>query len=243
MFYQKLLQDVRSKTNDDIYYGPFSTLKIPESHFPHLSIGEILGTYEYAIQPYIYKVISKQPQSVMIVGANMGYYCAGLSYTINPDILIAYEIEQHLQQLSKAWWKVNKLGNLDMRGKATKEDFLNIQNSIDFILCDCEGEEINLLNPNIFHWQKQSTILVEIHDFYQPNLLQILVSRFTTTHNITIIQDDIAENELNHTLLKSMSKWYWLAKRKISTHPNHRWIMRNNKKILTFGRFIFMEPK
>jgi hypothetical protein len=243
MFYQNLIDDIRKKTGDCIYHGPFSTLKIPRTHFSYLTIGELLGTYEYALQPYINKIISQKPASIIVVGANHGYYCAGFSYTIKPETLIAYEIEPHLQELAKEWWKENRLGNITMKGAATVAEFKNINIPVDFLFCDCEGEEINLLNPQEFAWQTKTTILAELHDFYKPGLLQIMVERFNATHNITIIQDDIAENMLNHTLLSAMSKWYPLAKRKVAKHPNHRWIIQNNRKIVTFGRFIYMERK
>lgn len=243
MFYKKLIKDVRLKTGDAVYFGPFSTMKIPSAHYNYLTIGEILGTYEYALQPYIYKVIAQKPESIIVVGANHGYYCAGFSYTINPSNLIAYEIEPHLQELTKEWWQENKLGNITMKGIADQQEFDKVNKNIDFLFCDCEGEEINLLNPKKFHWQEKCTILTELHDFYKPGLLEVLVGRFSATHHITILQDNVEENKLNHLFLSSMSKWYPIVKRKIVTHPNHRWIQRNSQKILTFGRFIYMEPK
>jgi Fe-S-cluster formation regulator IscX/YfhJ len=243
MLHRHFIQKVREKTGGQIYYGPFATLNIPEKLVNYLTIGEMLGTYELCLHNVFNRVIAKQPQHLMIIGANHGYYCAGLSYLIQPETIIAYEIDLNLADIAKEWWKVNQLSPIIMKGEANHKEFLSHNTPIDFILCDCEGAEDDLLNSALFKWQQRSIIVVELHDFYRPGLTQRIINRFKNTHELEIILDDFSEDQLNTQILKAVHPSFSLVKHKVVRFPHHRWIIKNNTKIFGAGKFLAMWPK
>ncbi len=52
---------------------------------------------------------------------------------------------------------------------------------------DCEGAELDLLKPELAPNLCQSDLLVELHDFINPSISETILSRFSETHDITLI--------------------------------------------------------
>lgn len=242
--HQRFVNRIAARTGGMIHYGPFSTLKIPEDIYPMMTTGEMLGTYESCLHEPINRIITQKPETILLIGANHGYYSAGFCYTIRPQKLIAYEAEPRLVEVARNWWKINDLSPVEARGLATPDEFRTMKEKVDFIFCDCEGAEDDLLNPAAFEWQKNSIIISEMHDFYRPGVTERLISRFHHTHDIEIIHDNFEEDAINEKLLNTFIGPMPLFYRKeLVRFPEHRWIIKNDQKIYCFGKFLVMWPK
>ena len=53
------------------------------------------------------------------------------------------------------------------------------------VICDVEGYEVTLLDPNLVPELADTWILVELHDRFEPSLSDIIENRFRDTHRIT----------------------------------------------------------
>ena len=226
------------KIGNRIYFGPFSGTKIPKEACDFLTISEILGLYESCLHSKFDNLLNQEINNVILVGGNNGYYAAGMSYLLNPQIIYIYESEDKFHPIINSWFIENKLSNTNILGKATIKEFERIKSKIDFIFMDCEGYEIELLNPQLFLWQQKTEILLELHPFYVDNLIAILTSRFRKTHKIEIIYDDFNEDIKIDKILNGLE-----LDIKFSRHPNHRWIEENNKKVYTSGIFMYLAQK
>jgi hypothetical protein len=221
-----------------IYFGPFSGTKIPKAAYDFLTVSEILGLYESCLHSKFSNLLNQDISNVILVGGNNGYYAAGISYLFNPEIINIYESEDKFHPIINSWFLENKLSNTNILGKASIEEFEQIESKIDFIFMDCEGYEIELLNPQLFLWQQKTEILLELHPFYEDNLIAILTSRFKQTHKIEIIYDDFYEDIKIEKILNGLN-----LDLKFSKHPTHRWIEKNDKKVYTSGIFMFLAQK
>jgi len=226
------------KVGNRIYFGPFSGLKIPKKLNKVLSVTEILGLYESCLHPVLNELINCNIKNIVLVGGNNGYYSAGLSYIFNPELIKIYETEKVLHEFIDAWYLENKLSKHEINGAATSEEFTKINSKIDFVFMDCEGFEVELLNPSKFLWQKKANVILELHPFYVDNLLSTLCERFRETHEIKIIYDDFNENLKIETLIKAFD-----IDIEYILHPNHRWIQENGKKVFTSGSFLFLKER
>jgi hypothetical protein len=56
-----------------------------------------------------------------------------------------------------------------------------------FFLCDCEGYEAELFNSSSVPLLTKCDFLIEFHDVLIPNISQILVERFASTHEVQVI--------------------------------------------------------
>lgn len=234
----KTNQSLLDKIGNRIYFGPFSGLKIPRKVALKLTISEILGLYESSLHPKLDSLINEKINNIVLVGGNNGYYSAGLSYIFNPDSIKIYETEKSFKNMIESWFEENNLCDYEILGEATKEEFQKNHLNCDLIFMDCEGFEIELLNPKNFPWQQKTKILLEIHPFYVNNLVSIIAERFRDTHNIEIIYDDFNEDSKIDKILNGLN-----LDIKYSKHPNHRWIIEKEIKVFTSGIFMFLTQK
>lgn len=226
------------KIGNRIYFGPFSGIKIPKEACDFITISQIMGLYESCLHSKFSNLLNQDISNVILIGGNNGYYAAGISYLLNPEIINVYETEYKFHPIINSWFLENKLSKTNILGKATIEEFEQINSKIDFVFMDCEGYEIELLNPQLFLWQQKTEILLELHPFYIDNLIEILSSRFKKTHKIEIIYDDFNEDNKIEKFLNGLN-----LDLKFSKHPTHRWIEENNKKVYTSGIFMFLTQK
>jgi hypothetical protein len=230
---------VLEKTGNQIYTGPFAGLLIPDILKPILKLSETLGLYESALHRNFSDLVNKNIENIMIIGGHKGYYPAGLSNLLRPKNMYVFEMDKNFQPYIDAWISTNDLMPYQTFGEAKEEILLDWKNKIDFLLIDCEGAEDFLLQPDKFRWQKETDVLVEIHHFYDNKILGNLVSRFKNTHHLTIIYDEIAENEKIQNILDGLG-----LKGTFRGQPTHRWIFDENKnKIITSGIFVYMSLK
>ncbi len=242
IFKNKLKNNSKSelleKIGNRIYYGPFSGLKIPEKAVNFLSVTELLGLYESCLHSKIGELINKEINNIILVGGNNGYYAAGISCIFNPDSIIIYETEKFFHNIIESWFEVNNLNNSIILGEATYSEFKKVNTKIDLVFMDCEGFEVELLNPEDFYWQQKTDILIEIHPFYVDNLVSILTKRFSKSHNIEIIYDNFSEDSMMEKILDGFE-----INIKYNKHPNHRWIIEKGLKVYTSGVFMFLTQK
>jgi hypothetical protein len=58
------------------------------------------------------------------------------------------------------------------------------------VLCDIEGAEKDLLNPEVASAVKGMDLIVESHECLIPEITQTLIERFKPTHHITLVNDN-----------------------------------------------------
>lgn len=225
------------KTGSQIYFGPFSGLKIPPELKPELTVAEILGFYESCLFDVWGRLAGRKTDHIMMIGGSHGYYSAGLSYLLQPEQNHVFETNFDSHFHIKQWTVHNNILMPNLYGTATEEIMADWKLPIDVIICDCEGGELSLINPQKFPWQKSCDLLVEVHPFYGENLLGTLIKRFKKTHKITIIYDDFSEDQ---KIMQALTG-FGLEKLKYDNHPSHRWINKNGKKVYTSGVFLYLE--
>jgi len=153
-------------------------------------IPKLLGIYEQELNPQIEEIVARNPRLVIDVGAAEGYYAVGLAVRLPQAHVIAFEMEplgrralHEMATLNEAIFRVN------IRGRCEASD---LQEALEkeeraVVVCDVEGYEKQLLNPDAVPGLRNAAILVELHDFLVPNITEILKNRFSSTHQITQI--------------------------------------------------------
>jgi len=78
-----------------------------------------------------------------------------------------------------------------------------------FIIMDCEGAEMELLDPEIAPSSRKTRILVELHDFANRAITPILKSRFEDSHDLEFIPEGPRDPNQSPLLaqLNSMDRW------------------------------------
>mgnify|MGYP003592381489 CR=1 FL=1 len=142
---EKTVEIVSKKIGKQIYTGPFAGLNIPEILIPKMKLAEILGLYEYCLHPIFSFFVNRKIENIMIIGGHKGYYPAGLSNFLRPKKMYVYEMDDAYFPLIETWVEINNLSPFIMGKEATTEILENFNDKIDFLLIDCEGAEMFLL--------------------------------------------------------------------------------------------------
>jgi hypothetical protein len=73
-------------------------------------------------------------------------------------------------------------------GECTPETLNKICGDRSLVFCDCEGYELELLDPDKVPALKDADIIVELHDFMRTDvaITPTILSRFAATHDVTV---------------------------------------------------------
>jgi len=106
----------------------------------------------------------------------------------NPQAkVIAFEMEPKGQAALREMSRLNHVADrVEVRGKCEPADLVAALENIGrpVVICDVEGYEEKLLDPQAVPALARTAILVELHDFIIPGITEELKRRFATTHRI-----------------------------------------------------------
>ncbi len=189
-----------------VHDGPFAGLRFPRSGTGNFA--EMLGTYELSLTPVIERVISRNPELIIDVGAAWGYYAMGFAMRCPTAKVIAYEMDQTRADLMQKYIGINRLRpHIEVRGLCTVETLKAdlVRQERPFLLMDVEGAEEFLLRPDIPGIER-TEMVVELHEIFVPGITQQLAERFSSTHAIHLIeQADLSCHRPSPELLETIS--------------------------------------
>ena len=174
--------------------GPFQDMKYVDKAIGSSYLHKLIGSYEAILHPYIKALKDKNFDTFLDIGSAEGYYLIGFGKMFPNAHLIGFDLEETGRNLSKEMYEKNNLLNkLSLFGEATSENVAPLITEDTLLMCDCEGGEIDILDPEKFSaFKKINTAIIELHDFIRPNAKEILINRFQDTHNIKIIPFELA---------------------------------------------------
>ena len=196
--------------------GPFEGMK----YFNETVWGPIepkwIGCYEEELHGVIEKVIRAEYEAVIDVGSAEGYYAVGLAWRCPHARVFSYDTDiwSRLQQRRLA--RLNNVVNLKVGTVCGWNNFDCLRTSRTFVLCDIEGAEYDLLDPDAAPSLKHCDMLVEVHPHGKLSGRQVcdaLTERFAGTHNITEIGVNTSRGDDIHSLLGGR-----LSAREIATY-------------------------
>jgi hypothetical protein len=206
--------------NTQIHRGPFKGMEFLAESSEGCHVAKLLGTYEQPLHPHINSITAKPYKRVINVGCAEGYYAIGLALLMNNTEILAYDTNHKAQEACQMLAKKNSVTDrVSTFGELNPADLTTTLLEGSIILCDIEGAEAGLLNPEISPALKDVDLIVESHECLVPGITKILRDRFEETHDIEEISDDGMReienppqwfNELSH-LDQLLATWEWRA--------------------------------
>lgn len=182
-----LLHLTRSETGGRIRSGPFSGLRYVENSVGSAYIPKLLGIYENELNEEVESICRRRPELIVDIGAGEGYYAIGLAMRNPQSKVIAFEMEPSGQRALRQMADLNRVADrVEIRGKCEPADLADVIGNTPspVLICDTEGYEEKLLDPELVPALARTTILVELHDFIIPGITETLQDRFSRTHRI-----------------------------------------------------------
>jgi hypothetical protein len=163
--------------------GPFAGLRYTDAR-PLTLVPKLLGIYERELHGVVEDAIRAGPGRIVNVGAADGYYAVGLARRCPDARTVVFEADDDQRALLNRVIAANGV-TADVRGVATIESLREVAG--DLVVMDCEGCERALLDPSAIPWLVDATIIVELHDVWDPGVGAVVTDRFAATHEIVVI--------------------------------------------------------
>jgi hypothetical protein len=177
---------VRRETGDRIGAGPFRRMKYVARAFGSAYIPKLLGTYERELHPYLERACRLGLRRVIDIGAAEGYYAVGMALRCPDAEVVAFEMDEAARAALRALAGLNGVaGRVAVREKCDPDGLAaHLGGGRQLVICDCEGDEMTLLDPRRVPALASAFLLVELHDFIIPGCGAAIESRFRATHRV-----------------------------------------------------------
>jgi hypothetical protein len=151
-------------------------------------ISKVAGTYERELHPALSHWLAEPPSLVLNVGCAEGYYAVGLARSLPDATVVAYDISASARAQCAEMARINGVSErVRIEGECTPALLRTMAQPDVALLCDCEGYEKVLLDPDLAPTLRGWRIIVELHDFVDPTITETVTARFADTHEIELI--------------------------------------------------------
>jgi hypothetical protein len=187
---------IENKCGLVVQSGPFAGMAYVSEAVCSSLVPKLLGSYEAELHEVLGEILSRDYETVIDIGCAEGYYAVGLALGLPQARVYAFDIDDRARALCANLAEANKVAErVIVAGECDHEKLNGLVRGRTLIICDCEGCELHLLDPAFAPEVVKSDLLVELHDMILPNITPTIISRFTETHEITLI--DAAERNPN----------------------------------------------
>lgn len=203
---------IHEQTGGAVISGPFKGMKIlrAESWQDGNHGTKLLGCYEQELHDDIEREIARLsplPCPVILnIGCAEGYYAVGMGMRLPAAAIHVIDIDDEARLIAQRNGGLNNVLVVPWR----PSDFAEVVSGADLIICDCEGEETEYLDPVKYPKLAHIPMIVECHDCNGKQCNTILMKRFNTvSHSIKVIFEG-ARNPNSFPMLwpySSIERW------------------------------------
>ncbi len=179
-----ITQKLAASQGRAILDGPFKGQKLfPNGALTGSSLPRLMGNYEYELHGWLNEISTIAYDTIINVGSAEGYYAVGLARLIPSARIYAAEILPNMRELTQLAAKDNGVEErVTVVGGISSPNLNGLIRGRTLVFCDIEGAEKTLLDPSLAPKLVQADMLVELHEVYEPGLIELLKSRFAETH-------------------------------------------------------------
>jgi hypothetical protein len=174
-----------------VMQGPLQGLDFLPQSAEGCHIAKLLGCYEQPLQAFVEQAVQKQYATILNIGCAEGYYAVGMARRMPATQVLAHDLNPKAQEICTALAHKNGVSDrVKIGGLFKPEDFAAHAGQNVLLMCDIEGAEKELLDPVAAPALKHMDIIVESHECLVPGITQLIIDRFSQSHQITLVQDD-----------------------------------------------------
>jgi hypothetical protein len=185
--------------------GPFAGLQYPVDALGSVLVPKLLGSYEQELHEPIERMIRQSRPVVVDVGCAEGYYAVGFARRLGGGTRVhAFDTDPAAQAACRLLARANQVGSrVAVEGYCDVRRLQEVLVPGALVVCDCEGYEAILLDPQRAPRLRQVDLLVELHETAAPGVTDLLARRFADTHDVSLV-DIGPRNPLDHDGLREM---------------------------------------
>jgi hypothetical protein len=146
--------------------GPFQGMRYLETASGSALAPKLIGSYECELHATLRALLERRPRTFIDVGAAEGYYAVGLAYFAKADGLRSYAVDINAEAIEN----VGRLASLNgliqwVRCTRSLDAALAEADLAEpwLLMCDVEGDELDLLDPKVRPALRGGDLVVELH--------------------------------------------------------------------------------
>jgi len=183
-------REVIARYGQKIQDGPFAGMLYLDESEGSALVPKLIGSYEAEVHSRIVE-LSHPDRDVRIVniGCDEGYYAVGMALRIPSATIYGFDINPRAQEMCGQLAQMNGVADrVQVEGECTAARLHSILRAGDILICDCEGCEFAVLDPERAPVLKTTHMIVELHDsdHLELNITPSLMARFRDTHEIEL---------------------------------------------------------
>jgi hypothetical protein len=152
----------------------------------------VLGTYERELITALEEICRAGCDRIVDIGAAEGYYAIGMALRNPAAEVTCFETNPSVRHYLRKNARRNSVrARLRIAGECTPAalDAALEGAARPAVICDCEGTEDTLLDPQRVPGLRRALVLVETHEGMVIGVERHLVERFAPTHDIEVIRN------------------------------------------------------
>ena len=210
----QIANTIIKKFGTKIISGPFKGMDFLDGVSEGCYIPKLLGIYESELHEYINELVKKRPDVIINVGSAEGYYAVGLKRLLPETEVFAFDIDDKAKDKCKELSKLNSV-KVIIEDEFKPEILKDFSSKKIFIMCDIEGDEINLITQNNIKLFEKVEMCIELHISSNTHNVKIIPDIFRDSHKIDLIQQkgknfEVPEIIANLSHLDILlSAWEW----------------------------------
>ncbi len=172
-----------------IQRGPFAGMRYIKHAAGSALTPKLLGAYESELHPILEWALAMRSTTVIDIGSAEGYYAVGCALRLSHAQVYAFDTDTLARESCRDLARLNDVADrVHVRGLCTPERLGKLTAPNALVICDCEGGELNLLDPARASGLANCSVLVELHDFIDPSISSAILARFAITHDVMWVE-------------------------------------------------------
>jgi hypothetical protein len=169
--------------------GPFQGMQFVEQSAEGCHVPKLLGCYESELHAHILAAARRDYQAVINIGVAEGYYAVGLARLMPDARVFAYDTNAAAHPVCRSLAERNGVADrIVIGGVFAGEDFERFAAQRTLVVCDIEGGETDLLDPQRYPALQAIDLIVELHDSPRAKPSELIPKRFGATHDVTMVR-------------------------------------------------------
>jgi len=190
----EMLSSIAARNGFAVQAGPFRNLQYPAEFLAHGKVTKyallpkVVGCYEAELGDVLTKVAGGNYDRIVNIGCSEGYYAVGLARCLPKALVFAFDIDPLAHQLCGKMASFNEVSDrMRILGECTMRYLQELVGANTLIVSDCEGCELQLMDPDAVPGLLACDLIVELHDCFNPAISEMVTRRFAPSHNITVL--------------------------------------------------------
>jgi hypothetical protein len=145
---------------------------------------KVIGSYECEVHDAVEDLVETSPKVVLNIGSAEGFYAVGMALPVQEAMVVAYDTDRERLSRLQAIAELNGvIDRIEIVSRPAHHDDLQQHWGPDTaVVCDCDGAEVELLDPVAAPTLRETAMLIEAHDLLRRGISEVLTSRFERSH-------------------------------------------------------------